>query len=143
MYNLLKHFAYGGGIISVKNILLLCATVFFALMPVVASSSDISGEWVVEQVDKKGVVARTILEFDVEGNKLTGSMLGYLEDEWPILDGKISGDKISFTVKESRSSRTITNFYVGIIKGDTIAFRLTVISPGRDSYKFTAKRVVR
>jgi hypothetical protein len=126
----------------VKNIFLLCATAFIVLMPVVASSADINGEWVVEEVDKKGVVTKTILEFDVEGNKVTGSMLGYLEDEWPLLDGKISGDKISFTVKESRGNRTNTNFYVGIIKGDTIEFRLTVISPGRASYKFTAKRVM-
>jgi hypothetical protein len=134
-----------GGSISVKNILLLCAVVIVVTIPGILLSADISGDWVVEQVDKKGVVTKTILEFYVEGNKVTGSMLGYLEDEWPLLDGRISGDKISFTVKENIGRRTNTNLYIGKIKGDIIEFSSTPINAGHGippRFKFTAKRVV-
>lgn len=128
-----------------KKILLLCAVVVCAIMQTIAFSADISGEWAVDQMDKKGTVTRTLLEFYVDGNKLTGSMLGYREDEWPILDGKVSGDKISFTIKQSIGNRTINNLYVGKIKGDIIEFRLTPINVGHGippSYKFTAKKLV-
>lgn len=127
-----------------KNIFLICAAAIFAIMPVVSFSVDVSGEWVVEQVDQKGMVAKTVLEFILEGSKLTGSMLGYSGDEWPILDGKVSGDKISFTIKQSAGNRTITNLYVGKIMGDTIEFSLTPINAGLGippRYKFTAKRI--
>ena len=129
-----------------KNRFLLCAVVVFAIMPIAAFSVDISGEWAIEQENQKGVIARSILEFYVEGNKLTGSMLGYQEDEWPILDGKISGDKISFTIKQTAGNRTITNLYIGKIVDDTIEFSLTPINAGLGippRYKFKAKRIVR
>lgn len=128
-----------------KNLFLVFAAAIFAIMPVVAFSADISGEWVVEPENPKGATARSILEFYVEGNKLTGSMLGYNEDEWPILDGKVNGDKISFSIKQNMGKRTVTNLYIGKIKGDTIEFSLTPINAGLGippRYKFKARRVV-
>ena len=111
-----------------------------------AFPADISGEWAIEQENQKGMIARSILEFYVEGNKLTGSMLGYQEDEWPILDGRISGDKLSFTIKQTVGNRTISNLYIGKIVDDTIEFSLTPINAGLGippRYKFKAKRIIR
>jgi hypothetical protein len=106
-------------------------------------SADISGEWVVEAVDEKGVVAKTYYEFIVEGNKLTGSVLGYRENEWPIIDGRINGDKISFMIKQSVGDRIVTYIYTGKASGDTIKLEVT---PVRDSgfpqhTRCTARRV--
>lgn len=129
-----------------KNISLLCAIAVWAITPMAAFPADISGEWAIEQENQKGMIARSILEFYVEGNKLTGSMLGYQEDEWPILDGRISGDKLSFTIKQTVGNRTISNLYIGKIVDDTIEFSLTPINAGLGippRYKFKAKRIIR
>ena len=133
-------------VLPVKKIYMLCMLSVIAILPLALFSADISGEWVIEQADKKGTVARSILEFSIEGNKVTGSLLGYQEDEWPILDGKLSGDKISFSIKQTAGNRTITNLYIGKIVGDTIEFTLTPINAGLGippRYKFKATKVTR
>ena len=122
------------------SVFLAAAIAALALMPATAWSEDISGEWVSETVYKDGSSTKTIFEFNVDGSKVTGSVLSYM-DEFPILNGKIKGDKVSFIREERVRDRVFSHLYEGKISGDTIKFNVTRLTgPGRNS-KFTARRI--
>jgi len=91
----------------VKSKILGLALAVIAALSATVWSSDISGEWKVEMTRQDPGITRALYEFRVDGSRLTGSAMGFMEDERPILDGKVTGDKISFTLKriyrESRS----------------------------------------
>jgi hypothetical protein len=113
-------------------------------MAAIAQAEDINGEWVIEEKASKANTVKTIFEFEAHGSALSGSRLGYPESETPILDGKINGDKITFSIKEYSGERSLTYMYVGKISGDIIKFSVVAlvghgIPPGK---KYIAKRVV-
>lgn len=100
---------------------------FGAVLLIMASmvfSEDASGEWIAETTNRDGEIARIGFDFQVNGEKLTGSVLSYPEDEIPISDGKISGNKISFILKETIGSRTLSYMYTGRVSGDVIEFEI-------------------
>jgi hypothetical protein len=116
-------------------------------MAIIAQAEDISGEWVIEDVDSKTQKVKTFFEFEVHGSVVTGSKLGYPESELPLIDGKINGDKLTFTLKEyigERTDRARTYMYIGKISGDTIKFSVAILLgqgiPPKKTY--IARRVV-
>lgn len=122
--------------------LTIAGMVFFGMI-MMALAQDVSGEWVVEEDQSKGNPPRTIFEFEAHGSELTGSMLGYPDTETPILSGKISGDKITFTMKEYFGERSVSYVYTGKISGDTIRFDVvTMVGHGIPPHrKIIARRV--
>ncbi len=123
--------------------ILWIALIAFAGMPVVALSDDISGEWRAEMTGQDPRITRAIYEFKVDGNKLTGAVFGYMEDERPILEGKVSGDDIFFILKEYVGNRVFEYRYFGKVSVDTIKFKVYLLGSGNRSWKFTAKKVSR
>ena len=98
---------------------------------VFGQSTDIGGHWTVRYV--RGVESKTIgsaeFEFKRDGEELTGTANvgnGY-PGKAPISNGKIEGDRISFTVygKLPSSSGFPKMNFVGTIHGDDI--RLTMV----------------
>ena len=77
-----------------------------------AQAADISGAWT---GDAAGGQFQLTFTFKQDGAKLTGSVQGP-QDPLVITDGKIDGDKISFTV----SFQGNTIHHTGTITGDTI-----------------------
>jgi hypothetical protein len=60
-------------------------------------------------------------EFKVEKDKLTGTFLdGFDQQKFDVKDGKIDGDKVSFTITRPINDQSITVTYSGKLDGDTI-----------------------
>lgn len=121
--------------------ILMIGAIAFVVMSAAALPGDISGEWTAEIVGRDKRITKTFYEFKVDGSKLTGSVLGYPEDERPIFDGKVKGDKISFALREYFGDRYMKYMYVGKISGNTIKFRVVRLGAQSKSWKFTAKKV--
>ena len=85
------------------------------------------------------ISAGTFFDFAANGSKLTGSIIRG-ETEKPILDGKISGNKISFTIKETIAGKSYSYSYTGELSDDSIQFDVKPPSNGGDRFKFKAIR---
>jgi hypothetical protein len=120
---------------------LLIAVVASAVLSATAWSEDISGEWTAEIVGRDRLIVKAVYEFKVEDTKLTGSVLGYQETERPIFDGKVKGNKISFSMRDYFGDRYVTYSYEGKISGDTIKFKVTTLDATRRYVEFTATKV--
>jgi hypothetical protein len=117
------------------------AALLLATIPATVLSQEIAGEWLSDIDAINGTKARTVYEFSVDGSKLTGSVLGGArQEERPITNGKIKGNKISFSVQLHQGDRTFSFLYEGkIISADTIGF--TVIHGTRIRAQFTARKL--
>lgn|SRR5487761_1434382 len=60
------------------------------------------------------------LKLKLEGDKLTGSMLGRDNQETPIEDAKYKDGEVSFTVTRERNGQKFMIKYNGKVSGDTI-----------------------
>jgi hypothetical protein len=105
----------------------------------VACAADVSGKWKSEFQTPNGDTRTTTYTFNVEGNKLTGTIAGGRGGEVQIQDGTVSGDEISFTVVRSFGGNEIKQNFKGKVSGDEIKF--TVTTEGRGSREMTAKRI--
>ena len=108
-----------------KTLLYVCAALMMALTPVTAlAATDVSGTWTGDMKAPDGSTGFTIsFTFKQDGAKLTGSVQGPQGDPIAISDGKIDGDKITFTVA---------------FNGMTISHAGTLNSTG-DEIKLTSK----
>ncbi len=61
-----------------------------------------------------------VLKLKLEGEKLTGVILGRDNAENPIADAKLEKDEISFTYTRERNGQKFTSKYKGKIAGDKI-----------------------
>jgi len=156
-----------------KHVWLAVIFAAFAGNVALADGVDFTGEWFVEseavgsgnvvtiqggRIVPEGIVVRstqtyftlipagTFFDFTANGSKLIGYILRY-ETEEPIYDGKINGDKITFTVRETaagKSRQPVNYYYSGKLSGDIIQFE--VFTPSQTSsraarFQFTARRV--
>ena len=85
------------------------------------------------------ITENTFFEFAATDSKLTGSMIRGNREE-PIFDGKISGNKITFTVMETIEGRNYSYSYSGEFSDDGIRFNVTPSRDGGNRFQFTAKR---
>ncbi len=68
-----------------------------------AFAADLTGDWTAQVGGPDGNGMAITFHFKQDGSKLTGSIDGPQGDPMPISEGKVDGDKISFTVKFDRS----------------------------------------
>ena len=110
--------------------LLLCVS--FAVL-----AADVTGKWTAQVPSRQGAAREQTFNFKADGDKLTGTISGRQSDI-AIMDGKISGDTISFTVKMEYGGNSVEQKYTGTVSGDEIKFkREGGRGPARE---FTAKR---
>jgi hypothetical protein len=111
--------------------------------------ADVAGKWEATVKYNWGDTHTEIFWFEVAGQELSGtaSYLGAGRGDRGILDGKIDGNRITFTTKSQTMLDDKTyeekHHYNGTVEGDTIRFSL-VADSGYDSRSpehFTAKRV--
>jgi opacity protein-like surface antigen len=98
-----------------RRIFLACAVLMTA-MAGAALAADITGNWTgsSDQFTLKFV-------FKQDGETLTGNVIGPQGDPLPISEGKVQGDKVSFTVKVDMGGNSMKITHEGTIKGDEVS----------------------
>lgn len=82
--------------------------------------ADPSGTWTWEAPGRDGQTRTATLKLKLDGDKLTGSMMGRNNNETAIEEAKLKGDEISFQVTREFQGNKVTTKYNGKISGDTI-----------------------
>ncbi len=112
--------------------------VLMAVFALTASAADITGNWKATAEGPNGSMERTFT-FKVDGNKLTGETTSSLLGKSTIEDGKVEGDKISFTIKAKFQDNEMTLNYTGKVVSDN-EIKLAVEAAGQ-TIEWDAKRV--
>jgi hypothetical protein len=95
-------------------------TVFFAiLLPTVLFAMDLTGKWSGPMQDGQAVFT---LKFD--NNLITGTMLGIDGKEYPITEGKLEGENISFTVNSRWQGSPVKLFVKGTVSGEQMKLNI-------------------
>jgi opacity protein-like surface antigen len=103
-----------------RRLIALTVAVAVVGLAMSASAADATGTWK-WTATIQGKTRDSTAKLKQEGDKLTGVYVGgQSNDETPIEDAKISGDKISFKVTRERGGQKFTTSYSGTLKDDTI-----------------------
>jgi len=107
-----------------RRMFLACA-VLMTVLAGAALAADITGNWTgsSDQFSLK-------FSFKQDGETLTGNVTGPQGDPLPISDGKVQGDKVSFTVKVDMGGNNMKITHEGTIKGDEITLTTKVEGGG-------------
>ena len=119
-----------------RKILCVCALLLFALSPALAvAATDITGTWVGAMKGPDGNADFQLsFTFKQDGDKFTGSVQGPQGDPISFTDGKIDGNKFTFTV----SFNGMTISHEGTVDGDEI--KMTTKSDAGFGGDMTLKR---
>jgi hypothetical protein len=101
---------------------LVVAAVVVTLVGLVSSAraaENPTGTWKWE-TNFGGKARENTLKLKLDGDKLTGSMLGRDNQEVPIENATFKDDKVSFTYTREFNGQKFTMKYNGTVKGDTI-----------------------
>ena len=97
-----------------------------------AMAADVTGKWTFEQPGRGGGPGRPVtITLKQDGSKLTGSVpgMGRGGDNPPppteITDGKVDGDKVSFTVKREFNGNSMVTKYEGTVNGEEMKLKIT------------------
>ena len=90
-----------------------------ALFAFAASAADVSGNWTGSAEGPNGAITRTFT-FKQDGAKLTGETNSEYTGKSTIMDGKVEGDAISFSITAKFQDNEMKLSYKGTISGDTI-----------------------
>src|SRR5690348_10485406 len=101
-----------------------------ATLGTAAQNFKVTGIWDITM----GTVVRTLI-LKQEGNKITGSMKGPA-GTFPLKDGVIEGNKISFSLDLTVQGRMVHRDYAGTVDGDSIS---GTVKEGENTNQFTAK----
>ncbi len=108
-----------------RRIFLACA-VLMTVLAGAALAADITGNWT-GSTDQFTLT----FAFKQDGEKLTGTVTGPQGDPIAISDGKVQGDKLSFTVKIDMGGNSMKITHEGVIKGEEITLS-TKVEGGQD-----------
>jgi hypothetical protein len=112
-------------VVSMKMLLSICAALLLSFSAATAfAATDVTGTWTAKMAGPNGNDIQLTFTFKQDGAKLTGTMGGPMGDPMEFTDGKVDGDKISF----SMSFNGMTIKHEGVITGDTI--KLTTKAEG-------------
>jgi hypothetical protein len=105
--------------------ILFTTAVLCALFAGAALAADISGNWsgTMQMGDNPFTLTYALKQ---DGEKLTGTVTGPQGDPMPLADGKVTGDKVSFSVQANMGGTPTKFVSEGIIKGDEITLTTKV-----------------
>ncbi len=104
---------------------LVLALVGVAWLAQAADKSDPTGTWK-WTVQMRGQSIERTLKLKLEGDVLTGAMLGRNGQETPIQDGTFKDGVVSFKVVRERNGQKMTAKYSGELTNDTIKGKVEV-----------------
>lgn len=107
------------------------------LFSLLAAAADITGKWIAQIPGRDGQTREVVYQFRADGPRLSGTMTGPQGADIAISDGKIDGDRISFTVKLEFNGASMVRNYSGVVAGDEIRMKSQT---QRGAQEFTAKR---
>jgi hypothetical protein len=125
-----------------KTLITMLACV--ALLAGSALAGDIDGKWTSERKmerDGQSFTIKQMYDLKSDGNKLKGSitvMFGDNEMKADVKDGKIDGNKFSFTATMQTPNGEFKTNYEGTVEGSTI--KGTTSREGGQSRPFEAKK---
>jgi hypothetical protein len=101
-----------------------------------------TGTWKWTVPGRQGGQAREMtLKLKLDGDKLTGAMVGQNGQETAIEDGQFKDGEVSFKVTRERQGNKITTKYAGKVSGDTIKGKIESERNGQpQSRDWEAKR---
>ena len=110
--------------------ILFATAVLCAIFAGAALAADISGNWsgTMQMGDNPFTLTYA---FKQDGEKLTGTVTGPQGAPLPLNDGKIVGDKVSFSVQVDMGGNPSKFSSQGVIKGDEITLT-TKVEGGED-----------
>ena len=121
-----------------KKLLFACAALLLAFAPVTAlAATDVTGTWTGAMAGGDNGGFQLSFTFKQDGTTLTGTVKGPQGDPIAISNGKIDGDKISFTVV-IQGGMTIT--HDGTVNGDEIKLTSKSDQGGFPGGEMTLKR---
>jgi hypothetical protein len=103
-----------------KRSTFVCAAILMALSAMTAFAADLTGVWSGEIAGPDGENFKVSFTFKQAGAKLTGTVTGPQGDPLEINDGKVEGDKVSFSV----AFNGMTIKHEGAINGEEIKMTL-------------------
>jgi hypothetical protein len=108
---------FGVRIAAMTRRIVLGMAVLSVMFAALALAADISGSWTgaMSMGDNQFSLTYT---FKVDGEKLTGSVGTPQGDSLPLIDGKITGDKLSFSVKTEMGNGPVKFVCEGTVKGE-------------------------
>lgn len=113
--------------------------VLSCLLAVAAWAADVTGTYTAEVQGRQGTQTVT-LNLKADGGALTGSYKGARGGAVDISDGKVDGNKISFSITREFQGNSIKILYQGTASGDEIKFK-SYPEPAPDRVtEFTAKK---
>jgi hypothetical protein len=116
------------------------ALALIAVCLAVAWAADVSGKWKAEYQSPDGQTRQSTFNFQVSGEKLTGTVGGPRGDA-QISEGKVSDDEISFVVVRDFGGNSVKFVYKGKVAGDEIKLAVTANFGGEErTFEMTAKR---
>jgi hypothetical protein len=104
------------------------------LLTFAAIAADIDGKWTAQVPGRDGQAQELTFTFKADGNKLTGTIAN-ARGSLDIADGKIKGDKISFTITMGE----MVIGHTGKVSGNEIQFERKR-EGGPQSQQFVAKK---
>lgn len=114
--------------------------VIVAVVGVAAAAENPTGTWKWE-TNFGGKARENTLKLKLDGDKLTGSMLGRNNQETPIENASFKDDKVAFAVTREFNGNKFTIKYNGTVKGDTITGKTEFDRDGQSqSRDWEAKR---
>jgi len=108
------------------------------LAAVIALGADVTGTWSGQMPTRDGEMRDVTFKLKQAGTALTGAMSAF-DNDVPIADGKIDGDKLSFSVTLDFGGNSFKLLFTGTVKGNEI--QMTRQREGTDlKQNFTVKR---
>jgi hypothetical protein len=107
-----------------------------ALLTTGLFAADVTGKWSAEMQGRDGQKRVQTFDLKAEGDKLTGTVSSPM-GERPIVDGKVTGDDISFAIEVEFNGEKRKIPYTGKIVGDELKMKSGM---GERVREFTAKR---
>jgi hypothetical protein len=127
-----------------RKSVILGVMILAALVCVYSAETSIAGKWT-GKFDSQVGVQKYTFEFKVEGKVLKGTAISEIGDAGsatkettPITEGKIDGNKITFTENLNYQGQALKMVYEGTVSGDEIKLKRT---EGGGNEEFTVKRV--
>ena len=106
---------------------------------VIAMAADVTGNWKATAEGPNGSLERTFV-FKVEGNKLTGETTSQMMGKSTIMDGKVDGDDLSFTITVKFQDNEVKLTYKGKVSASGNEITLTSAGIGPTTLEWHAKR---
>ena len=107
-----------------RNCILVLGLILVASM---AFAAPIDGKWVGEIPGMDGNPMKLSYTFKADGATLTGSTTGPDGKEMAIKEGKIDGDKVSFSITLDFGGQEMKMEYKGVLSGDDLKLSLDMM----------------